>query len=239
MRRPTGPRFSFVHRLLGHLERVEFDGAPRLLGIDSSGREILDELPGCVPPNLGRFIDDVLLAAGRLLRELHDATAGSELAGAHEVVCHNDPSPCNYVVADGRPVALIDFDQAAPGDRIRDVAYAGWLWTLTADDDGPSVAEQARQLRLFVEGYGWQPTPALVDAIMRRQAESHADTAARFAAPESRPARRARPMLRSDGAGLVVVVLGARGLGDRLPVRMMGVEPRPHGASGGCRPRAS
>ena len=36
-------------------------------------------------------------------------------------------------------------------------------------------------------------------------------------------------MLRSDGAGLVVVVLGARVLGDRLPVRMMGVEPRPHG----------
>src|SRR4051794_34242173 len=35
-------------------------------------------------------------------------------------------------------------------------------------------------------------------------------------------------MLRSDGAGLVVVVLGARGLADRLPVRMMAVEPRPH-----------
>ena len=57
---------------------------------------------------------------------------------------------------------------------------------------------------------------------------------------ESRPARRARPMLRGDGAGLVVVVLGARVLGDRLPVRMMAVEElRQHGLAGGCRPRAS
>jgi aminoglycoside phosphotransferase (APT) family kinase protein len=52
-------------------------------------------------------------------------------------VCHNDPSPCNYVLVDGCPVALIDFDHAAPGDRPRDIAYAGWLWTLAADDGPP------------------------------------------------------------------------------------------------------
>jgi aminoglycoside phosphotransferase (APT) family kinase protein len=73
---------------------------------------------------------------------LHDATAGTDLARGHEVVCHNDPSPCNYVLHDGRPAALIDFDHAAPGDRLRDVAYADWLWTISADDGRPSPSRR-------------------------------------------------------------------------------------------------
>ena len=109
VRRPTGPHSPFVHRLLHHLEAVGFEAAPRLLGVDEQGREVLSFIDGWVPPNLDHFPDEIL-AAARLLRGLHDATAGSELAGGHEVVCHNDPSPCNYVFVDGRPVALIDFD---------------------------------------------------------------------------------------------------------------------------------
>jgi hypothetical protein len=53
--------------------------------------------------------------------------------------------------------------------------------------------------------------------------ESGSEPVASRALCEWRPARRARPMLRSDVAGLVVVVLGARVLGDRLPGRMMTV----------------
>jgi hypothetical protein len=41
VRRPTGPHTPFVHSLLRHLEEVGFDGAPRVLGIDEQGREIL------------------------------------------------------------------------------------------------------------------------------------------------------------------------------------------------------
>ena len=52
------------------------------------------------------------------------------------MVCHNDPSPCK-----GRLVAFMDFDRAAPGDRLRDVAYAGWLWTISADD-GPFLSSR-------------------------------------------------------------------------------------------------
>ncbi len=93
VRRPTDRHSPFVHRLLRHLEAVGFDGAPRLLGTDERGREVLGFVDGHVPPDLGRFPDAAIAAAGRLLRDLHDATAGSPPAGDHEVVCHNDPSP--------------------------------------------------------------------------------------------------------------------------------------------------
>jgi hypothetical protein len=178
VRRPMGPHSPFVHRLLRHLEAVGFDGAPRVLGVDQRGREVLSFLDGWVPPNLDHFSDKTLTVAARLLRRFHDGTAGCELAAEHEVVCHNDPSPCNYVFAGARPVALIDFDHAAPGDRLRDVAYAGWLWTLSADD-GPPVPEQARRLRLMAESYGLNDLGALFDAVLRRQDENLADTLVR------------------------------------------------------------
>src|SRR5215211_7796433 len=114
VRRPNGPHSTFVHALLTHLDAVGFAGAPRLLGFDEHGREILSYVAGWVPPNLDHFPDAVLVHAARLLRALHDATAGTSLAGDQEVVCHNDPSPCNYVFRESRPVAFIDFDHAAP-----------------------------------------------------------------------------------------------------------------------------
>jgi hypothetical protein len=185
VRRPTGPHSPFVHRLLSHLEAVGFDGSPRLLGVDDRGREVLSFLDGWVPPNLDRFPDETLVAAACLLRGFHDATAGSALAGENEVVCHNDPSPCNYVFVAGRPAAFIDFDHAAPGARMRDVAYAVWLWTLSADEDGPPVPEQARRLRLMAENYGLRDMSGLFDAVLRRQEENLADTVARTRARDA------------------------------------------------------
>ena len=174
VRRPGGAHSAFVDRLLRHLDAVGFESAPRALGVDERGRDVLTFIAGWVPPNLDHFPDGTLTAVARLLRRFHDATAGSEFAAGHEVVCHNDPSPCNVVFVAGRPVALIDFDAAAPGARLRDVAYAGWLWTLSADDDAPPVAEQARRLRLMAESYGLRDTTGLVDAVLRRQEENRA-----------------------------------------------------------------
>lgn len=144
---------------------------------------MLSFIAGWVPPNLDHFRDETLAAAARLLRRLHDATAGSELAGGEEVVCHNDPSPCNYVFVDGRPAAFIDFDHAAPGDRLRDVAYAGWLWTISADD-GPPLPEQVRRLRLMAGAYGLPDTSVLLDAVLLRQEENHAAALARSQSPD-------------------------------------------------------
>jgi Ser/Thr protein kinase RdoA (MazF antagonist) len=129
VRRPVGPHSPFVHALLAHLERAGFTAAPRFLGIDDRGREILSYLHGQVPDNLDPgWTDGQLAGAARLLRRFHDATADSPLAGAAEVVCHGDISPVNTVFAEGQPVALIDFDMARPGPRIWDVAYGLFLW---------------------------------------------------------------------------------------------------------------
>jgi hypothetical protein len=66
-----------VHLLLEHLERSGFDGAPRVLGFDDQGREVLSFLDG------DRVAGDGLPAwvwthkavpeAGRLIRRYHDA----------------------------------------------------------------------------------------------------------------------------------------------------------------------
>jgi len=46
--RPTGPWTSTVHAFLRHLETVGFAGAPRVLGTDEVGREVLSFIDGDV-----------------------------------------------------------------------------------------------------------------------------------------------------------------------------------------------
>lgn len=126
VRRPQGPQSPFVHELLEHPAAKRFPGAPRFLGVDERGREILSFLPGTVPPDLGTFSTTPPCAAARLLRAFHDATSDLKLCEGREVVCHGDASPCNAVFQEGLPYAWIDFDNAHPGSRIEDVGYAAW-----------------------------------------------------------------------------------------------------------------
>ncbi|WP_213450145.1 hypothetical protein [Rhizomonospora bruguierae] len=49
VRRPPPPDPRFVRRLLHHFEQWAWPGAPRYLGVDERGREILSYLPGTVP----------------------------------------------------------------------------------------------------------------------------------------------------------------------------------------------
>src|SRR5438067_631813 len=85
VRRPLRARSAFVHALLARLDERGFEGAPRFLGIDAEGREILSYLEGWVPHEAFDWTDAQLVEILRLTRRLHDATAGSELAGASEV----------------------------------------------------------------------------------------------------------------------------------------------------------
>lgn len=185
VRRPLGPNAEFVHELLRHLESAGFAGAPRLLGIDDRGREVLTFIDGWVPPNLEHcaWSEGQLTAAARLLRRLHDVTEGSPLAGTEEVVRHGDPSPVNFVWRDGSPVALIDWDAAQPGRRIHDVAYLAWMFVLGGSGDATGyagVAGQARRLRVVCDAYGLTARHDLMDAIdqeQRRVAAGIADDA--------------------------------------------------------------
>ena len=166
VRRPARPNSSFVRQLLTHLERQEFDATPRYLGTDGEGREVFTFLPGEVPPELNsRFSDQTLADAAQLIRRFHDATADSSLAAPAEVVCHNDLSPCNFVFRDGKPVGIIDFDNAAPGSRLFDLGYAIFLW-LNLGTDGPAPGEQARRIRVFCDSYGRDADEPVIAGII-------------------------------------------------------------------------
>ncbi|MFC3748240.1 phosphotransferase [Paenibacillus sp. GCM10012306] len=142
VRRPIGDWSPNVHELLQHLEKQGYEGAPRFLGIDDSGREVLTFIPGEVPgdnyPQLEPYMwsDETLVGLARLMRRFHDATKlfspntenRWQLSYAddadHEVICHNDAALYNVVFQKEIPVALIDFDMAGPGPRMWDIAYS-------------------------------------------------------------------------------------------------------------------
>lgn len=78
VRRATGSWSPAVHGLLRHLEDRGFQGAPRFLGLDDRGREILTFLEGEVgnyplPDRL--WSDTTLIGDARLLRRYHEASA--------------------------------------------------------------------------------------------------------------------------------------------------------------------
>ncbi|GAA3552233.1 hypothetical protein GCM10022197_04030 [Microlunatus spumicola] len=79
VRRPVHPPSAAVADYLKHLEEVGFGGAPRFLGRDRAGRDVLDFLAGEVagdPPQAWAADDELLASVGRLLRQLHDASEG-------------------------------------------------------------------------------------------------------------------------------------------------------------------
>jgi aminoglycoside phosphotransferase (APT) family kinase protein len=170
VRRPRGPNADFVERLLRHLQQISFGAAPRHLGVDEKGRDILEYVEGHVPTECGgiRWTDTQLASCMALLRRFHDATAGTELAGAGEVVCHGDFGPWNLVWIDDRSATIIDFDNAAPGQRLDDIGYALWkhlnLGLLPLD-----VHEQARRIHVAAIAYGVAETADVVDAIDHAQ----------------------------------------------------------------------
>jgi len=109
-----------------------------------------------------------------MIRVFHDlaadlvATSAATVVGI-ETVCHNDLSPCNFVFRDDVPVAIIDFDAAAPGSRDTDLGYAVWLWLDLGSSD-IAAKEQARRLALFLDTYGDRNPGSVVEAALARQA---------------------------------------------------------------------
>ena len=76
VRRPRSDRADAVHALLRHFESVGFDGAPRFLGVDQRGREVLSFVEGKPAFKPVPAHDGVVRGRGRLLRRLDRAPAG-------------------------------------------------------------------------------------------------------------------------------------------------------------------
>ncbi|MBV1850812.1 phosphotransferase [Catellatospora tritici] len=166
----TAPeRGAYVHELLTHLHQAGYGGSPRWHGHDEHGREILDYIDGDVPwrseQHAALRTPDSLTALARLVRRLHDLTAGTALAAGGEVVCHHDLSPKNTVYRDGAPVAFLDWDLAGPGRRVQDLAHVCWQWL----DLGPDVTDvdtTARLLAVLVDAYGLPDRRSLLPTVL-------------------------------------------------------------------------
>lgn len=191
-----GPWSPAVLDLLRHLEQQGFDGAPRAVGFDARGREVLSYVDGeaaAALPDPGAGVvagdhwvwrDDVLVSLGSLVRAYHDAAATFPWAGRHwqldvrqpvETICHNDISPWNVVLRAGAPVALIDWESAAPGPRAWDLGYLAWRWVPFLTEERAraaglptTVAEKARRLRVLLTSYGVEPDVELLHIAIER-----------------------------------------------------------------------
>ncbi|MPZ48560.1 MAG: phosphotransferase [Dehalococcoidia bacterium] len=175
VRRQPGPNPEFVRTLLRHLEACGFK-APRFLGIDDQGRDIFSYIEGHVaweaeqPP--GVWTDEALIEVSRLTRRFHDLTADTALAGNQEVVCHNDLSPRNTVYRsfDGlyRPVAFIDWDDTAPGERAADLAFSFWSY-LHPCPRHANIGTHARRMHAMLDAYGFEGDRAkMIGRMVRR-----------------------------------------------------------------------
>jgi hypothetical protein len=186
VRRPWRPTSPATRALLDHLQCVAFDGAPRFLGADDRGREVLSFIPGeavIEPLPEWALTDEALISVAELLRRYHDAVASFD-ATRHTwaqavpleyrggIVCHNDPNLDNVVFAGGRAVALVDFDLASPATPAWDVACAARLWAPLRDErDVPETlrGRPLTRLRLFLDAYGMprHDRARVVDAMVQ------------------------------------------------------------------------
>jgi aminoglycoside phosphotransferase (APT) family kinase protein len=175
--------------LLRYLRAKGFDRVPIPFGV-TDGRESLTFIQGQSGSDGWAMVvpEEGLCSLARFLREYHEATKGFVLpAGlrwafddvspsAGQVICHGDVGPWNVVWRDGRPVGLVDFDFAGPGDPLLDVAYT-LEYVAPFCDDKEAVRWRAyarppdrrRRIAVFAEAYGLPSTSGVVDAVIERQ----------------------------------------------------------------------
>ncbi|MEV4442865.1 phosphotransferase [Streptomyces sp. NPDC049577] len=168
VRRPTGPWTPAVHALLSHLHEVGFHAAPRPLGIDHQGREVLTFVPGHVVwPDRFSLLEPTrqLARVARLIRDFHDAVQDftpppdahwQELIPAEgsDIIAHHDLAPWNLVIGGGAQWAFIDWDTAGPGSRLWDVAYAMHGFVPLSAHPDRQHPDAADRLRVFADAYG-------------------------------------------------------------------------------------
>jgi hypothetical protein len=164
VRRPAKGNAAFVHDLLLWLEEKGFPFTPRFLGVDEQGRDILTYLSGQTWSDSGSGLsDDLLVQVARIIRNYHDLTSGSWLAQGHEIVAHHELGPHNTIFQENRPIGFIDWDDAAPGTRLRDLANAVYNYVDVSHWSNQEADEQARRISLMCAAYGWDDPIALVN----------------------------------------------------------------------------
>ncbi len=188
--RDTGVWSPFVHALLKQLTAAGFKKSPVLLETTAS-KERLTYFKGDVgnyPLKPYMQSDNMLIEVAQVLRRFHDITQTMVIpsdatfqlpvhtSGQHEVICHNDFAPYNCVFQSGHLVGIIDFDTAAPGSRVWDVAYAVYRFVPLTNDEHSldcgwtPIPNRVSRLKLFCEAYGleFDDRCKLIDTVQER-----------------------------------------------------------------------
>jgi hypothetical protein len=192
IRRPAGEWTPAVHALLTHLEAVGFTGAPRVLGIDGAD-EVLSLLhgePAYAPWSQALRSTAGIGELGRWLRGYHDAVrdfrppAKARWQGQEEewqpgmVIRHGDLGPWNSIWDANRLNGFIDWDFAAPGHALDDLAQLAWysvpLRALDQQRRASVTGTDTLRARLnhLCAAYGAHPEALLdaLDALQSREA---------------------------------------------------------------------
>ncbi len=189
--RPSNTHSTSVHEFLRKIRSTGFEGAPLPVDVLADGRERLIFIEGDVPlPPFPAWAqaDDTLASIVVLLRSFHDASSkvpvrfgtwSGELAdpAGGSMICHNDVCLENVVFRDRRAVGLLDFDFAAPGRPIFDLAAFARMCVpvddeLSASRLGFEEVDRRVRLLLVADTYG-------LDAGGRQELLQHLDRSMR------------------------------------------------------------
>jgi aminoglycoside phosphotransferase (APT) family kinase protein len=172
VRRPASAFTDAIFAFLDHLHRAGYDGCPRPLGIDDQGREVLSFIEGEVPipPFPAWSMSEAsLTSVARLHRRFHEAAASFDPSGfawsdeladprGGALIVHNDICPENVVFRDGEAVAFLDWDFAAPGRPLWDVAAVMSMWGPVRDPSDPVAGMEGldpfARARVIADAYG-------------------------------------------------------------------------------------
>ncbi|MFF2527757.1 phosphotransferase [Brevibacillus sp. NPDC058079] len=193
VRREVKPGSKNIHELLKHLERKGYPYAPKFLGMDEKGREILsfiDGEAGHYPWKEYMHADEALQEIAKMLRLYHDSVSDfpfddqwqslDHTPGPREVICHNDFAIYNIIFHRQLPIGIIDFDLAAPGPRLWDIAYTLYtcvpLSRFSLTESGEKIqyqpllhAKQRKQrVALFFESYGMEMKEGTLEMVLLR-----------------------------------------------------------------------
>ena len=222
VRRAAGRWTPAVHALLGHLADQGFDRAPRPLGFDERGREVLTYLDGvtvggATPWPAWVHAYETIEQVARWMRDYHRAVAdfvpppdavwraGGRWAPGL-IVTHNDAAPYNAAWRDGRLAGFFDWDFAGPATPEWDLAFTAFSWVplharrVAAREGFADFAARQRRLRRFLEVYGWSGAAEDFTEVVRARVVAQADGVRRLA----------------DGGDPVFVRLVAQGTCDDL-----------------------
>lgn len=184
VRRRGGFWTPAVHALLEYLAQHGFE-APRPLGMDERGREVLSWVDGQAVPGWPEpfpewiYSSECLRVAAHGLRRFHDlvegftAPAGSQwrmpAPVPHKIICHNDWAPYNAIFRERRPDVMVDWDMASPGTRLWDAAWTAYMWIpLHSEDADFSLERSADRVRAFCADYGGLSPIELFDTLLVR-----------------------------------------------------------------------